>query len=192
MVQALSSSPQRLPSSPTATAPTRSSFDQSPDSPPWSPEIESITEKLQNERQAEYKSFKQPLSSPLRNGPGSGRLPNCRSRRQSLQAQRHQALEKRALRARGGSTQMERDVLNSERDAEMKLLAAQAQIHHLSPEELDIFDLDGVDDEIDEENEDDEENELIALLQERDDYENMLRLEQAFLEDAMAQISLQD
>lgn len=78
---------------------------------------------------------------------------------------------------------MEKDVMDLEKGSELRLLAQEANLHHLDPDEAADLEL---------EQEELEEEELIALLNERDEYERLLELEQQQIEDALAHFSISE
>ncbi|SCU95207.1 LAME_0F11188g1_1 [Lachancea meyersii CBS 8951] len=182
----------QLPSSP--LAPAMSPPKRALDSSPFLENDASVADRLQRDRQRQYESSRQPLSSPLKDTGSRFKSPS-RRRRRSLQLHRHQALEKRVLQARGGSMRMELDVMALERDAEQCQLATQAQWHQVDPnyiEKYEFSDSERANDGDNDDNDEDDEDELIALLQEQEDYEAEFRLEQELLEYAMAQFSLEE
>ncbi|SCU83751.1 LAFA_0D05512g1_1 [Lachancea sp. 'fantastica'] len=178
--------PIRLPSSPVApeTSPPLRLDEPRCFSSPFLEKDVSVVDKLQQERQRQHGRFKQPFSSPLRGDQLNlnTRWLNPRDRRRSWQAHRqHQIRETRSLQARGGAARMEHDVMTLERNAEQLQLATQAQWYQMDPDEIEDYDTSESDDD-----------ELVAILQEREDYETQLRLEEELLEYAMGQFNLND
>ncbi|CUS21539.1 LAQU0S03e04874g1_1 [Lachancea quebecensis] len=162
----------------------RSHYDQSPDSPPpYDTQLStptsrldaSVVDKLTSERRRNYQRVKQPLSSPLKAERRSGSRPSPQKQQQN--AQRHRERESRAMKARGGALKMEKDVMDLEKRCELRLLEKEAEFYELDPDDAAA---------LESEQEALEDEELVALLQEREEYEKLLELEQQQIEEALA------
>ncbi|KAM3164416.1 hypothetical protein ACU8KH_01321 [Lachancea thermotolerans] len=166
----------------------RSYYDQSPDSPPsYDTKLStptsgldaSVVDKLTSERRRNYQRVKQPFSSPLKAEKHSGSRPSPQRRQQN--EQRHRERESRAMKARGGAFKMEKDVMDLEKKCELRLLEREAEFYQLDPDDVAA---------LESEQEALEDEELVALLQEREEYEKLLELEQQQIEEALACFTL--
>lgn len=76
---------------------------------------------------------------------------------------------------------MEKDVMDLEKKCELRLLEREAEFYQLDPDDVAA---------LESEQEALEDEELVALLQEREEYEKLLELEQQQIEEALACFTL--
>lgn len=134
----------------------------------------SIADEIINKRRNDFLKLVEPLSlSPFK----------CKPAEKHLKGKRDQLREQKTMKNRGGSKMMEKFIMDSERQQELRLLSQQAEQHALPADAIDQLDDQNVKDE-------DEDEELLRILAQREEYEDLLLQQQQEMQYMLEQFSL--